>query len=87
MCDTLPESNSSETLACFMYFCSAARCFKDFYMSMQHVVFQLVVCWTSLGTWGMKRAGANEDTSSLPVMPVLDPEPTYLQKVHPCVAD
>ena len=29
-------------------------------------------------TWGMKRSGANEDTSSLPVISILDAELTYL---------
>ena len=34
------------------------------------------------GTWGMKRSGANEDTSSLPVISVLDAELTYLQFLY-----
>ena len=36
------------------------------------------------GTWGMKRSGANEDTSSLPVISVLDAELTYLQRPTLC---
>ena len=41
---------------------------------------QSFTCLHAGGTWGMKRSGANEDTSSLPVISALDAELTYLQK-------
>ena len=42
--------------------------------------FPFVICIHAGGTWGMKRSGANEDTSSLPVISALDAELTYLRK-------
>ena len=36
------------------------------------------------GIWGMKRSGANEDTSSLPRISALDAELTYLQRPPLC---